>query len=97
MKKIIKSKEYRANWLMKEAELLEDKIKFYDDLAFKIKGWTITIWTLLISYSLANNSYKIIFIALITIFCFLLVESSFKRYQIRFIERTRELMKILND
>lgn len=37
--------EYQKELLMKEAETIQEKIKDYDNLSFKIKGWCITPWS----------------------------------------------------
>ena len=94
---IVKSTEYRIKWLEKEVDILERKIEFYDNLSFKIKGWTVVAWSTLISYAITNNQWKIAAFAPLIPFLFMIVEASYKRYQIEFIERTRQIMKFLND
>lgn len=89
--------EYLLEWIQKEADILERKIEFYDDLSFKIKGWTIVSWFALVSYAIKNNQWKIaIFSPLIPIL-FMVIEASYKRTQIVFMERTRHIMQFLND
>jgi hypothetical protein len=89
--------EFRLKWLEKEVDILEDKIKFYDDLSFKIKGWAIALWSALISYSLTKHEWPVACVAVLVSLLFMLVDASYKRYQICFIERTREIMRFLND
>ncbi len=89
--------EFRLKWLEKEVEILEDKIKFYDDLSFKIKGWAIALWSALITFSLTSHQWPIASVAVLVPILFLFVDASYKRYQVTFVERTRVIMKFLND
>ena len=89
--------EFRLKWLEKEVEILEDKIKFYDDLSFKIKGWAIALWSALITFSLTSYQWQIASVAVLVPVLFMLVDASYKRYQVCFVERTRTIMKFLND
>jgi hypothetical protein len=97
--KILASSEvaFRLKWIEKEVDILEDKIKFYDDLSFKIKGWAIALWSALISYSLTKHEWPVACVAVLVSLLFMIVDASYKRYQICFIERTRDIMKFLND
>ena len=89
---IVKSTGYRIKWLEKEVDILERKIEFYDNSSFKIKGWTVISWFALILYAITNNQWKIAAFATPIPFLFMVVEASYKRYQIEFVERTRQIM-----
>jgi hypothetical protein len=93
----VKLPEYFIEWIQKEVDILERKIEFYDNLSFKIKGWSIVSWFGLVSYAITNNQWKVaIFSPLIPIL-FMVIEASYKRTQIVFMERTRQIMRFLND
>ena len=93
----IMTTEFRLDWLFKEIELLEKKIEFFDDLSFKIKGWAVVSWFALVSFSIKENDYRISLISIFLPVLFVMVEASYKRYQIEFIQRTRNIMRLLND
>lgn len=93
----IKSIDFRLEWLFKEIELLEKKIEFYDSLSFKIKGWVVVPWFALMSFAINESDWRISLISIFLPVLFVLIESSYKRYQNEFIRRTRNIMKLLND
>lgn len=94
---IIASTDFRLKWLEKEVEILEGKIQFFDDLSFKIKGWAITTWSALTTYGLTKHDWRVVAIASLAPILFLVVDASYKRYQVIFIERTRDIMRLLNN
>lgn len=93
----ISTVEFRLEWLEREVGILEQKIQFFDDLSFKIKGWAITTWSALVTYALTKQDWRVACVAVLIPILFLLVDASYKRYQVCFIERTREIMGLLND
>lgn len=54
--------DYQKDLLMKEAEIIQEKIKDYDNLSFKIKGWCITLWSAFIVLGFQLNLQGIIII-----------------------------------
>ena len=95
-KSIITDTEFRLNWLFKEIELLEHKIEFFDSLFFKIKNWAIVSWFALISLAITEFNWLISTLSLFIPILFAIIEASYKRIQIEFIKRTRNIMKFLN-
>lgn len=96
-RKAIESTEFRLKWLEQEVGILEEKIQFFDDLSFKIKGWAIATWSALVTYALSKHEWKVSAVACLVPILFLLVDASYKRYQVSFIERTRDIMRLLNN
>jgi hypothetical protein len=96
-RKAIESTEFRLKWLEQEVAILEEKIQFFDDLSFKIKGWAIATWSALVTYALSKHEWRVSAVACLVPILFLLVDASYKRYQVCFIERTRDIMRLLNN
>lgn len=94
---VMASPDFRLKWLEKEVEILEGKIQFFDDLSFKIKGWAIGTWSALITFALTKHDWRVGSIAGLVPILFLVVDASYKRYQVCFIERTRDIMRLFND
>lgn len=93
----LRDPDFRLGWIEREVAILERKIEFFDDLSFKIKGWAITVWSALISVALTRNDWRIAAIASLVPLLFMIVDASYKRYQVAFADRTREIMRLLND
>lgn len=93
----ITSIDFRLDWLFKEIEMLEKKIEFFDNLFFKIKGWAVVSWFALISLAITENNWRIALISVFLPVLFVIIEASYKRYQIEFMRRTRNIMKLLNE
>ena len=93
----LRDTDFRLAWIEREVAILERKIEFFDDLSFKIKGWAITVWSALISFALTRNDWRIAAIGSLVPLLFLVVDASYKRYQVAFVNRTREIMRLLND
>jgi len=87
----------RAQWLEREVQILEEKISFFDELSFKIKGWGVTVWSAIVTIAVTQDSWQVGTLALPAVCAFLLLEASYKRYQSCFVERTRDIMRYLND
>lgn len=93
---VVGTEEFRYDWLKKEVDILERKIEFYDEISSRIKNWTVVSWFALVSYAITNNQARVAYFSPLIPFFFLLIDASFKRYQIEFIRRTRLIMKFLN-
>jgi hypothetical protein len=93
----IGSGQWRLEWLKNECSMLEQKITSLDDLSFRIKGWAIATWSGITTVGLTKSDWRIALLAAIVPMLFMVIDASYKRYQICFIERTREIMKFLND
>jgi hypothetical protein len=93
----LENPQYRLTWLEKEVEILERKIEFFDGLSFKIKGWAIAIWTAVTTFALNKNEWEICALGGLVALLFMIVDASYKRYQMWFIERTRVIMAQLNE
>src|ERR1039458_575793 len=88
---------FRLDWLEKEVHLLEEKIRFLDDLSFKVKGWAVTVWSGIVTVAVTRHDWRLACISVVGLLAFFLTDASYKRYQICFIQRTRDIMQFLND
>ena len=77
--------------IITEYNILNDKIKHFDNLNFQLKGWLITIWTLLNTFALSQNNFQLSLISLVPICIFAFLEWRYRFYQRIFISRIEEL------
>jgi hypothetical protein len=88
---------FKIALLQKEIDIITSIIGRYDDILFRIKGWTITLWIPVIGWGLYSE-YRLIFLVALFIpilFCFIEVE--FKKIQRQYIFRSNELGKFFRD
>ena len=85
----------KVTFIVTEYNVLNDKIKHFDNLNFQLKGWLITIWTILNTFALNQNRYELVLISLIPIFMFAFIEWRYRFYQRIFIARIEELERML--
>jgi hypothetical protein len=96
MKEPFSKLDFRLSWLEREVETLERKIEAYDELALKLKEWTVVSWFALVSLSLTQNDYRIALLSAALPLLFMTIDASYKRIQTAFISRTRYIMRLLN-
>lgn len=90
--------EYQKKTLIKEIEMIQQKISNYDNLSFKIKGWCITLWSAIITLGLQINFHGIYFIIFSASICliFWFVDTFYKIYQRFSIVRMEDIQDFLN-
>jgi len=88
---------FKLELLKKEIDVITSVIGRYDDILFRIKGWTITLWLPIVGWGIHSKSIPIFFLALFIpiIFCF--IELEFKRIQRQYIFRGNKLEKFFRD
>lgn len=73
--------EFQKDLLKSEIEYIHSKIETYDDLSFKIKGWAVTIWSVVVAYGAQNRDSLIILASLPALITFWILDAHFKQYQ----------------
>ncbi|MEE9378381.1 MAG: hypothetical protein V3V33_10135 [Candidatus Lokiarchaeia archaeon] len=96
--------DFRSNLILKEIEIIQNKIDKYDKHSLIIKGWAITLWSaswiFIIEQRISNPAYNLEGIVLIIIFAILsfwFFDSLYKYYQRAFVVRTKQIEDYLND
>jgi len=89
--------KFKIELLKKEIDILSSTIGRYDDILFKIKGWTITLWIAVVGWGILSNSMLLLILALFVpiLFCFL--EVQFKMIQRQYIFRGNYLQKFFHN
>lgn len=88
---------FELELLKKEIDVITSVIGRYDDILFRIKGWTITLWVPVVGWGIHVKSLPIFLLALFIpiIFCF--IEIEFKRIQRQYIFRSNNLEKFFRN
>lgn len=73
--------EFQKDLLKNEIEYIHSKIETYDDLSFKIKGWAVTIWSVVVAYGAQNKNSLVILSSLPALITFWILDAYFKQYQ----------------
>jgi len=89
--------KFKIELLKNEIDILSSIIGRYDDILFKIKGWTITLWMAVVGWGILSNSMLLLILALFVpiLFCFL--EVQFKMIQRQYIFRGNNLQKFFHN
>jgi hypothetical protein len=82
---------------LKEIELVQDQIARYDGNGLTIKSWCLTTCSALIAYAVVHRSALVAVIAMAAALAFAGTELVYRCIQIRFIARSMELERILDD
>lgn len=90
--------EYQKELLMKEVVMVQERIKDYDNLSFKIKGWCITLWSAFIVLGFQLNIQGTIIIIYSTSInlIFWMLDTFFKLYQRVWITRMQDIQDFIN-
>ena len=83
--------------LEKGAEELQRNIARMDEILFKIKAGSVTIWVALIGWAFTTKNTFIISFGWILIIGFWLLEGFFRGLQERYLSKSFEVTKLLND
>ena len=83
--------------LEKGFEQVQKQIIHLDDILFKIKASAITVWVALMGWAFTNSKPQIVLLGIAVIVGFWLLEAMFKGAQIRYIEISANLMRVVND
>lgn len=95
---------FKQNIVLKEIELLQERIGSYDKHTLIIKGWAITIWAgiwlFIINQSIIKIDFSLIIAGLLGIFALFFFwgfDSLYKYYQRAFIVRTKQIEDNIKD
>ena len=89
--------ELQMRMFEKGIDMLENQISRLDDVLFKIKASTITVWIAIIGWALTNSNPQIIVLGFVAIVGFWNTEAIFRGVQLRYIDRVHDATKLLND
>ncbi len=89
--------EFQALMFEKGAEELQRHISRLDEILFKIKASGVTVWIALIGWSFTSKNNFMIPLGGVVIIGFWLLEGLFRGIQTRYIDRSGELTRLLND
>ena len=81
----------------KGTEELQRHISRLDEILFKIKASGVTVWVALIGWSFASRNTLMIPLGAVVIIGFWLLEGFFRGIQARYIDRSNEVTRLLND
>jgi hypothetical protein len=81
--------------ILKEIEIVHSEIARFDNNGLKVKEWCLGVWAALIAYGVQHSEPLIVAGALVTTIIFSSVELTYRRYQLRFIARSRRIEQLL--
>jgi hypothetical protein len=79
----------------KELDIIQDNINRFDQNGLTIKSWCLTTWSLIAVYGLQNSNRVLVGIGAFTVLIFSFTEFIYRRFQRRFIQRSKEIETIL--
>ena len=88
--------DYQQQLLLKETETIQANIRAYDDLSFKIKGWAVTLWSVIVVWGVKEQKPEVVVISFFIILAFWLLDMDFKRYQGRLMVRMDAIEDFVN-
>jgi hypothetical protein len=89
--------ELQKSLFEKGIDQVQKQIIHLDDILFKIKASAITVWVALMGWSFTSSKTEIVPLGLVIIIGFWLLEAMFKGAQVRYIEISSNLMRMVND
>jgi hypothetical protein len=88
--------EFQKDLLTKEIEYIHSIITDYDNLSFKIKGWAVTIWSVVVAFGAKENAPLVILASVPVLLAFWILDTYFKQYQRRSMSRMGVIEDFLN-
>ncbi len=89
--------DYQLQLLMKEIALVHSRIRDYNDLSFKIKGWAVTLWAAIVVLGTQLRRADVIIIAIVVALVFLALDVGFHIPPMQTTRRLRDIEDFLND
>jgi len=89
--------DFQLKMFEKGADETQRVIAHYDDLIFKVKTITITLWVAVIGWSITINNQTLALIGLVVIFGFWSLGATYRAIQIRYIRKSGEISNFLNN
>jgi hypothetical protein len=81
--------------ILKEIEIVQSEIARFDNNGLTVKEWCLAVWAGLIAYGVQHSESLIIAAAFVTTISFSFVELMYRRYQLRFISRSKHIEQML--
>jgi hypothetical protein len=85
----------KRNELWDELKLLQSIIDKFDDIAFRVKNWFLTIFMAITGYAIVNNKPGLLVFNFAIIFIFYIYETSIRVTHGDFLKRFRDVQEIL--
>ena len=89
--------DYKTELCFKEIDIVQSNIQRFDQNGLQIKSWCLTLWTALSALGIQSHNIFILITSSITTAAFCYTELIYRRFQMRFIERSREIEDILRN
>lgn len=93
--------EEQQPFLLKEIEIIQNQIKKFDEYSLIVKGWSITLWTALLFFTINQISdaikLSILGLSIGSLFLFWLIDTYFKFFQRISIARSCLISDYLNE
>ena len=83
--------------LLKEIDIVQSEIARFDSNGLTIKTWCIGTWAALIAYGVQNEEPFIVGSAIITTTFYSFIEYAYRRFQVRFIDRSNKIEQLLEE
>jgi hypothetical protein len=81
--------------LLKEIDIIREEIDRYDNNGLTIKGWSLAVWAGTIAYGVEHSQWVIVLVSLVAPASFAVVELAYRRFQQRFIARSKRIEEML--
>jgi hypothetical protein len=89
--------EVQTSLFEKGFDQVQEQIIHLDDILFKIKASAITVWVALMGWAFTASKPQIVPLGIVAIIGFWLLEALFKGAQLRYIQISANLMRVVND
>lgn len=89
--------KYKLDLVKEEYRHLQANIRRLDDIGFKIRGWLITLWVALVTFTIKEKYNKVFLVAASgCIIIFWLIDICYKAFNEQFISRCKEIEDFLD-
>lgn len=78
-----------------EIGIIQDNIARFDANGLQIKTWCTSTWTAVQAYAIANQLTRLAISGAVVSLIFAVLELPYRRFQYRFIQRSKEIERIL--
>jgi hypothetical protein len=85
----------REALVLKEIDVIQAEIARFDNNGLTVKSWCLAVWAATIAYGVEHQSGLVTFTAVVTTVSFSIVELMYRRYQLRFIARSKCIEDLL--
>ena len=86
---------FKHQLCLKEIDVIQGNIARFDQNGLTIKSWCLALWTALTAIGIESKNISVSLIPIVVIAAFAFIEIIYRRFQSRFIGRSREIEEIL--